>query len=93
MSLSFDTLTPLAYFTALVQSDDHFPLLEAATSLAQDEARYSAMLDWGLRLVLLLAVPCAVALLLFSQPLVAVLFHNGAFTGVDVQRTTQALAH
>ncbi|RYF81519.1 MAG: tetratricopeptide repeat protein [Comamonadaceae bacterium] len=37
MSLSFDTLTPLAYFTALVQSDEHFPLLEAATSLGQDE--------------------------------------------------------
>ena len=65
----------------------------ASARAAKDELRYSAMLDWGLRLVLLLAVPCAVALLLFSQPLVAVLFHNGAFTGVDVQRTTQALAH
>ncbi|RYF79080.1 MAG: murein biosynthesis integral membrane protein MurJ [Comamonadaceae bacterium] len=65
----------------------------ASARAAHDESRYSAMLDWGLRLVLLLAVPCAVALLLFSQPLVAVLFHNGAFTGTDVQRTTQALAN
>ncbi|WP_225785060.1 murein biosynthesis integral membrane protein MurJ [Xenophilus sp. Marseille-Q4582] len=65
----------------------------ASARAAKDEARYSAMLDWGLRLVLLLAVPCAVALLLFSQPLVAVLFHNGAFTGTDVQRTTLALAN
>ena len=39
-----------------------------------------ALLDWGLRLVLLLALPCAVALLVFPQPLVAVLFHHGAFT-------------
>lgn len=37
MSLSFDTPTPLGYFASLVQSDDHFPLLEAAASLAQDE--------------------------------------------------------
>lgn len=35
--MRFEPLTPLAYFTALVQSDDHFPLLEAAASLAQDE--------------------------------------------------------
>jgi regulator of sirC expression with transglutaminase-like and TPR domain len=37
MQFSFPTLTPLAYFSALVQSDEQFPLLEAATSLAQDE--------------------------------------------------------
>lgn len=65
----------------------------ASARAANDDARYSAMLDWGLRLVLLLAVPCAVALLLFSQPLVAVLFHNGAFSATDVQRTTLALAN
>ena len=43
-------------------------------------ARYSGLLDWGLRLVLLLALPCAVALLVFPQALVAVLYHYGAFT-------------
>jgi regulator of sirC expression with transglutaminase-like and TPR domain len=37
MNLSFAPLTPLAYFAALVQDDDGFPLLEAAASLAQDE--------------------------------------------------------
>ena len=37
------------------------------------------MLDWGLRLVVLLALPCAVALLVFPKALVAVLFHYGAF--------------
>lgn len=37
MHLNFDVPTPLAYFSSLVQSDDHFPLLEAAVSLAQDE--------------------------------------------------------
>jgi putative peptidoglycan lipid II flippase len=44
-----------------------------------------------MRLVVLLSVPCAVALLVFSEPLVAVLFHNGKFSDLDVQRTTVAL--
>ena len=63
----------------------------AAAKAADDAARYSAMLDWGLRLVVLLAVPCAVALLTFATPLVAVLFHYGAFTARDVQMTAWAL--
>ena len=37
MSLSFSVPTALEYFASLVQSDEHFPLLEAAASLAQDE--------------------------------------------------------
>ena len=56
-----------------------------------DAAKYSNMLDWGLRIVVLLAVPCAVALLTFSEPLVATLYHYGAFTDRDVQQTTTAL--
>ena len=63
----------------------------AAAKAAGDTERYSAMLDWGLRLVVLLAVPCAVALLTFSKPLVSVLYHYGAFTERDVQQTTVAL--
>ncbi len=35
--LRFDVPTPLAYFASLVASDDGFPLLEAAVSLAQDD--------------------------------------------------------
>ncbi|MGJ7491896.1 murein biosynthesis integral membrane protein MurJ [Variovorax sp. ZT4R33] len=63
----------------------------AGARAAKDDRRYSSLLDWGLRLVVLLSVPCAVALLVFSRPLVAVLFHNGAFSETDVQRTTVAL--
>ncbi len=66
------------------------PQLSAAKA-AGDAAKYSAMLDWGLRLVVLLAVPCGVALLTFAQPLVATLYHYGAFTDRDVQQTTTAL--
>ena len=37
MQLNLDVPSPLQYFSSLVQSDEHFPLLEAAISLAQDE--------------------------------------------------------
>jgi regulator of sirC expression with transglutaminase-like and TPR domain len=37
MLLNLQTPTPLDYFASLVASDVHFPLLEAAASLAQDE--------------------------------------------------------
>jgi len=38
-----------------------------------------------------LAMPCAVALLVFSAPLVSVLYHYGAFSSHDVQQTSLAL--
>ena len=56
-----------------------------------DTQQYSDLLDWGLRLVVLLSVPCAVALLAFSRPLVAVLYHYGAFSEFDVQQTALAM--
>ena len=64
----------------------------AAAKAAADAERYSAMLDWGLRLVVVLAVPCAVALLVFAEPLVATLFHRGALTERDVGKIALALA-
>ncbi len=66
------------------------PQLSAAKA-ANDTAKYSDMLDWGLRLVLLLALPCVLALLVFSKALVAVLYNYGAFSAYDVQQTTLAL--
>jgi putative peptidoglycan lipid II flippase len=64
----------------------------AAARAAQDPERYSSMLDWGLRLVVLLAVPSSVALLLFAKPLVATVFHYGAFKDSDVGQVAIALA-
>jgi putative peptidoglycan lipid II flippase len=64
----------------------------AVAHAAQDTQRYSAMLDWGLRLVVLLAVPCSIALLVFNVPLVATLFHRGAFQDGDVRQVGVALA-
>ena len=42
-------------------------------------------------MVLLLALPCAVALLVFAVPLTAVLYHRGAFTPADVGHTAQSV--
>jgi putative peptidoglycan lipid II flippase len=64
----------------------------AGAHASGDAARYSQMLDWGLRLVLLLALPCAVALLVFPEPLIATLFHHGRFSADDVERSALALA-
>ena len=66
------------------------PLLSAAKA-KESGNDFSALLDWGLRLVLLLALPCAVALLVFAQPLVAVLYHYGAFQAADVAQTARAV--
>jgi putative peptidoglycan lipid II flippase len=63
----------------------------AAASATDDAQRYSDLLDWGLRLVLVLSLPCAAALLVFAQPLVAVLYHYGAFTAHDVAQTVAPL--
>jgi putative peptidoglycan lipid II flippase len=66
------------------------PQLSAAQARG-DGSSYSSMLDWGLRMVLVLALPCAVALLVFPKALVASLFHYGAFTDTDVRQTVLAL--
>lgn len=65
------------------------PQLTAAQTLGDRDA-YSGHLDWGLRLVVLMAVPCAAALLVFPQPLVSVLYHYGAFSAQDVAQTVRA---
>jgi putative peptidoglycan lipid II flippase len=56
---------------------------------ATDE--YSKLLDWGLRLTLLLALPAALALALLAVPLIATLFHYGKFSALDLYMTREAL--
>lgn len=52
---------------------------------------YSRLLDWGLRLTLLLAAPASFALALLAIPLISTLFFHGAFAAADVFRTREAL--
>jgi len=54
-------------------------------------AEYSKLLDWGLRVTLLLALPAAVALAVLAMPLIATLFHYGRFSAEDAWMTREAL--
>src|SRR5690606_32438997 len=66
------------------------PKLSAAHARG-DADNYNALLDWGLRLVLLLGLPAAVGMALLSDGLVATLFHYGAFGAADVAQTRLAV--
>ena len=66
------------------------PQLSAAQGRG-DAAAYSGMLDWGLRLALMLALPCAAALVVFPDALVATLFERGRFDAFAAAKTALAL--
>jgi putative peptidoglycan lipid II flippase len=53
--------------------------------------RFTATLDWALRLVILLVSPAAVAMLAFAGPLTATLFGYGAFRAHDTLMASYAL--
>lgn len=52
---------------------------------------YSKLMDWGLRLCFLLALPSAVALGILAKPLVVSLFQYGKFSAFDALMTQRAL--
>ncbi|AVP98207.1 murein biosynthesis integral membrane protein MurJ [Ahniella affigens] len=52
-----------------------------------DHAGFAAAMNWGLRAVLLIAIPAAVGLASVAEPLTATLFGYGKFKAEDVQMT------
>lgn len=56
-----------------------------------NHTEYASLLDWGLRLTFLLALPSAVGLLTLSEPLTTTLFHYGKFDPQSVTMTGRAL--
>jgi len=65
-------------------------------SLAQRHAEsnpdaFSSTLDWGLRWVMLIALPAMVGLMVLALPIIATLFHHGAFTDNDVLMSSLSL--
>ena len=57
-----------------------------------DPAAFSRLLDWGLRLTLMLALPAALGLAMLATPIIATLFwHGDAFTRHDVMMTRSVL--
>ena len=66
------------------------PSLSKATA-EQDHTEYSALLDWGLRLTFMLALPAAVGMATLAEPLIATLFHYGKFSAADVAASSLPL--
>ncbi len=58
---------------------------------ANDPVAFSKSLDWGLRLVLLIAVPASVGLLLLAEPMLSTLFQYDEFGSNDVKLAGKSL--
>ena len=56
-----------------------------------DEDAFRATLAQGLRLVLILVIPAAMALLVMGEPVVALIFQRGEFQPTDTVATVEAL--
>lgn len=56
-----------------------------------NHAQYRELLDWGLRLAFLLALPAALAMAVIAVPLISTLYQYGRFTVNDVWQTRAAL--
>lgn len=56
-----------------------------------DSEGYSASLDWGLRMVMMVGLPAALGLVLLAEPLTASLFRYGAFSAQDTRMVGHAL--
>nr|WP_240776397.1 murein biosynthesis integral membrane protein MurJ [Nitrincola alkalilacustris] len=52
---------------------------------------FSQTLDWGLRMLLLIGIPAALALMVLAGPLIATLFHYGEMTDRDVYMSAMSL--
>lgn len=66
------------------------PTLSKANANKQNE-HYSDLLDWGMRLVLLLGLPAALCMVMLADAMVATLFQYGAFDAHDVAQTQTAV--
>lgn len=53
--------------------------------------KYERLLNWGVRISLLLSIPSALILFFLAKPIIIVLFQYGKFTEFDVLMTVQVL--
>jgi len=57
----------------------------------KDEVEFKRALDWSLKLVVLVASPCAVGLAVLAGPILVTLFQYGAFNATDMYMTQESL--
>jgi putative peptidoglycan lipid II flippase len=58
---------------------------------AESRERFSRMLDWALRLVVLIAMPAAVGLFVLAGPVLTTIFFGGRFAAGDVEMASLSL--
>ncbi|GLR65137.1 murein biosynthesis integral membrane protein MurJ [Marinospirillum insulare] len=56
-----------------------------------DVEKFAQLLDWSIRMVLLIGLPAALALIILAEPLLITLFQYGAMTAVDISQSALAL--
>jgi putative peptidoglycan lipid II flippase len=59
--------------------------------VANDPIAFSATLNWGLRLVLLVGMPATIGLFVLAEPMLSTLFQYNEFTISDVHKAGQSL--
>jgi putative peptidoglycan lipid II flippase len=63
----------------------------AAHHAAESPARFTATLDWALRLTIIVVLPATLALVVLAGPLTVTIFHYGRFDENDVRMSSLAL--
>ena len=58
---------------------------------AESKQDFASTIDWGTRVGLLLALPAAVGLYFLAEPIIATIYHRGAFTEADIWMSAAAL--
>ena len=56
-----------------------------------DADKFAQLLDWSIRMVLLIGLPAALALIILAEPLLTTLFQYGAMTPKDLVMSARAL--
>lgn len=57
----------------------------------KSDLEFKAMLDWALRVIVLVGLPASIAMGILALPLIAALFMHGKFDGEDVRMSAGAL--
>ncbi len=63
----------------------------SAKHAAKAHDEFEAMLDWALRVIVLVGLPASLAMGVLAEPLIAALFHHGKFDAEDVAKSAAAL--
>ncbi len=56
-----------------------------------DSTEYSSLLNWGMRLTFMLALPAAVGMAALAEPMIATLFHYGQFKAANIHTSAMPL--